>query len=243
MSTKPSAPFVWDSTLTHIVAVTSGHATSGFVNNEIPGSGELNSAFNVIGTWTQYLSDGVFSGNVEITGNLKVDGTTEAVGALTADATSHLVGDVTLGGEVHRLAQRRRELLLSAGQFITNTAFTSATTNSVPGVSSSGAWSYRSHPICEQGERLDYLAIRIQTSAGTVTVNVTIFNGRANTLITQGTWTVPVAGAGFYETATSAFASGGVVGTLDADSSYILIISGSTTGELIAGFHYGVSRP
>lgn len=58
MSVKPTTVPTWDSTLTHVVAITGGHASAGFANAEVPGSGELNTAMNLYGQWCQYLSDG-----------------------------------------------------------------------------------------------------------------------------------------------------------------------------------------
>lgn len=55
--TRPSTLYVWDSSGTHIVVPTSGHQTSGFVNDEVPGSGEVNGLWQCWGqelTWLDY---------------------------------------------------------------------------------------------------------------------------------------------------------------------------------------------
>jgi hypothetical protein len=46
----------WDTNGTHTTPVLSGHTTDGFVNNEIPGSAELNQWMMLTGQWTRYLN-------------------------------------------------------------------------------------------------------------------------------------------------------------------------------------------
>src|SRR6185312_8391482 len=51
--TKPSPLYVWDSNGTHVVAPTSGHQSDGYVNNEVPGSGETN---GLLQNWSEELA-------------------------------------------------------------------------------------------------------------------------------------------------------------------------------------------
>ena len=52
----------------------------------------------VTDSYYQLNSPGLINGNVEITGNLKVDGTTELVGAVTCDALATASAGLTVGG-------------------------------------------------------------------------------------------------------------------------------------------------
>lgn len=87
MSTIPVSVPVWDSTLTHVVAITGGHASTGFGNNEVPGSGEMNTVFNLAGQWCQYVNDGVWSQAIHLTSTLIVDGTVTFSGNLGVTGT------------------------------------------------------------------------------------------------------------------------------------------------------------
>lgn len=66
MSTKPSAGQLptFDTALTNTTAITGGHQTSGFANNEIPTAAEINTLFAFLYLWCKYLSDGAFQGAV-----------------------------------------------------------------------------------------------------------------------------------------------------------------------------------
>lgn len=66
MSSKPTVGQIptWDSGLVNTIALTGGHKTNGYANNEIPTSGEMNTWMNTVGLWGQYLSDGNLQGAV-----------------------------------------------------------------------------------------------------------------------------------------------------------------------------------
>jgi len=104
MSAKPTvAPPVWDSALTHIVAITSGHATSGYANGEIPASGEFNDILNKSGQWLTYLKDGdLVLGDVNLTG-LCVGAATNAVVANASQNDFDLSGGTFVGQSVFAL--------------------------------------------------------------------------------------------------------------------------------------------
>lgn len=91
--TKPGTIYVWDSGGVHLVVPTGGHLASGFVNNEIPGSGEINALFQNWGlelAWLDYQVSGMlaaqtiwqFPGYTVITGGT---GAGSAYGSTTSD--------------------------------------------------------------------------------------------------------------------------------------------------------------
>lgn len=73
MSTKPSSVATWDSGSVNLSAPTGGHIASGFASGEVPTSAEMNGWRQIVGAWTQYLSDASFTGGVTIAGGLTVD--------------------------------------------------------------------------------------------------------------------------------------------------------------------------
>ena len=66
MSVKPTPAQLptWDTSLLNTIALTGIHKTNGFVNSEIPTTGEANTLFGFLYLWCQYLSDGNFQGAV-----------------------------------------------------------------------------------------------------------------------------------------------------------------------------------
>lgn len=92
MSSKPGTIPTWDSTVANVSTPASLQQTNGYQTNDVPTSAVWNFLFYWIYQWIQYISDGVFTGNMEVTGNLKVDGTTQLVGALEVDAGIHASG-------------------------------------------------------------------------------------------------------------------------------------------------------
>src|SRR5690349_1601161 len=79
MSTKPTEPADFDTNGTNTIAVTSGHKTDGWANNEIPTSGEFNTWMRNVGDHTRYLWEGdlelgdVTADSVTVAGDVEAD--------------------------------------------------------------------------------------------------------------------------------------------------------------------------
>jgi len=48
----------WDTNGTHTTPILAGHTTDGFINNEVPGSAELNQWMMLVGQWVRWTSVG-----------------------------------------------------------------------------------------------------------------------------------------------------------------------------------------
>lgn len=79
------------------VAPTSGQETNGWRPDQVPTAQEMNYWQNLVYQWLQYLDGSNFDDDVEITGNLQVDGDTIFVGSLDAQAVSGTDFSVTAG--------------------------------------------------------------------------------------------------------------------------------------------------
>ncbi len=88
--TRPTADVTWDSNGTNTLGggTTSGHKNNGYAVDEVPTSTEQNTWMQAVALWILYLA----STDVELTGNLTVDG------SLLVDGTTHLVGNVQIDG-------------------------------------------------------------------------------------------------------------------------------------------------
>lgn len=247
--TPPTDVFVWDPALTNATRPTSGHLASGYATNEVPTSTEWNYFAWMITAWCQLLHDWYDDGDVEVTslnvdlnavveGTLAVNGTTTAIaGTLSVGGATTLASGLSLTGtaEEHRVASRRESLLLNCGAPIG-----AQNTIDVNGdlVSTGSSWVYTSQPIGQTGDAIDYLGVRIAASAGTVEIRVFARSASTGSSgLTLFDWTVPISGAGYYETNITGLPA------LTNDQYYYLLMFGPTAGNATTDIRYGLHRP
>ena len=62
MAAKPTAQADWDTTLANLLSPSAGQIAAGWANGQVVPSNWLNWWMNLVGTWTDYLFDGLFVG-------------------------------------------------------------------------------------------------------------------------------------------------------------------------------------
>ncbi len=99
MSTKPTQVAVWAESSSNIEEPSDGLKAAGWDVNQIPTSGNFNWNLNLLGLWTQYLSDGVFHGAVEFVDAVEFDSNVEFDADVDVDGNLNCHDDVIVDAD------------------------------------------------------------------------------------------------------------------------------------------------
>ena len=168
MSTKPTSLPRWADVSGDIVEPTSGKKDVGWVSDEEPPAQYFNWLLNLIYLWTRYLSDGVFDGdvqfldNVDIDGNLNVDGSFSAADLTGTDFVATTEGDIRHAEVRHRMPMP----FYGNGVIVGNLDFTLNATGNAYFISSGGTVTVLFEMPLKEGDRLKTIRVVCYDGAG-----------------------------------------------------------------------------
>lgn len=170
MSAKPSTIPVFDSGAVNVATPSAGRIANGFPNGTIPTAGEMNYLFMWLYLWTQYLSDGNFTGAATFASTLGVTGLITATAGVTCGANTHVA---VSGTGMYKRGTRVRHLPGTAAQ-ITSTPAATTQYYSGSAIQFRATNNIFSFPLeLEEGEQLQSVRAYTVTSTGdTVTMKV-----------------------------------------------------------------------
>lgn len=242
---KPTTVFLWDTNKTNVApgGTTSGHLTDGYPNGFVPTSQEENYWKGAVSDWLAWLNSGTLDGNYEITGNLKVDGTTELVGNATLDGNALVTGGLRVLGSAGRTSVRT----FNKPSDVNCAVYTGSSFAKWRSMLSSGtSWSWESDPLdlncwitqisawvydTTTTTTIELCAHWINPTAG-VSDGVTTLASTTLAGIDPGNPTQIVLNTGFTSFATQ---YAGITGGVDE---VFLRVSGGATSELIGPITY-----